>query len=219
MRGRPLRDRVQGSLDCFLRSNEAIQRRVILVCSIANIPAELQLAAALVGARVQEDMRVDMMHFQQIEGLHISFTKRFAAMHKAVVAAARSGSQRTPFPGRPRCITVYRPKRCFHEVHKVGVKAAVNKFAIVYACPEDEEVATLRPQQARCARSWSEVSPQACCRRWRSVPRCPQMPDFHSMTDSHRVTVNGCRNRSRGYEWNGRGYVFLTFVRAKEKKN
>ena len=99
--GKPLKGLLERDLHTFVRTNEALERRMILVRNAAEMPWPLRLAASFVGARVQEQILTPLLHFQRLEGMHIAFTKNFATHPQQVVVVARNASERNPLVGRP----------------------------------------------------------------------------------------------------------------------
>ena len=78
------------SLKAFVKSTEGQLRRMILVCSVETIPPTLHLAAAVVGARLQEDVRVPLLRFAPLRGLAVAFAKDFET-HKSCICSSWEG--------------------------------------------------------------------------------------------------------------------------------
>jgi hypothetical protein len=84
--GKPLRDLVfAGSCADYMRSPLALDRRVIVVRTLASIPEELHFAAMLLGARVQEQVLTPGLHFTRRLGWAFACTAEFRKKHLAVV--------------------------------------------------------------------------------------------------------------------------------------
>jgi hypothetical protein len=83
--GKPLRDLVfAGSCAEYLRSPLALDRRVIVVRTLASIPEDLHLAAQLLGARIQEQVLNPGLHFTKRIGWAFACTAEFRKKHVAV---------------------------------------------------------------------------------------------------------------------------------------
>ena len=93
--GRPLRSySFTGTLVEYTRSLENRFRRIILVPSLATSTMEVQMAAALVGARVQEQLLVPALKFRALRAHIFAFSKDFRQKHKRVVAIIRAAAAR-----------------------------------------------------------------------------------------------------------------------------
>ena len=83
------------SLKAFVKSTEGPLRRMILVRSVETIHPTLHLAAAVVGARLQQNFCVPMLRFEPVSGLVVAFTDRFRTREAAFVEIVKAAANRT----------------------------------------------------------------------------------------------------------------------------
>ena len=92
---RPLRSYAfTGDLVEYTRSLENRLRRIILVPSLATLTMEVQMAAAFVGARVQEQLLVPAVKFRALGAHTFAFSKDFCQKHKRFVKITRAAAAR-----------------------------------------------------------------------------------------------------------------------------
>lgn len=116
--GRPLRSySFTGNLVEYTRSLENRFRRIILVPSLATLTMEVQMAAALVGARVQEQLLVPALKFRALRAHIFAFSKDFSQKHKRLVAIIRAAAAR-PVVDQGAKFTVMKTNAFLEEVRK-----------------------------------------------------------------------------------------------------
>ena len=76
--GKALRSYVTHDLRQYVQKTIAPRRRIILVGDVAQVPWHLQLAAGVLGARVQTQVLTPLLQYEPIPSLTLAFTKSFA---------------------------------------------------------------------------------------------------------------------------------------------
>ena len=156
--GRPLRSySFTGTLVEYTRSLENRFRRIILVPSLATSTMEVQMAAALVGARVQEQLLVPALKFRALRAHIFAFSKDFRQKHKRVVAIIRAVAAR-PVVDQGK-ITLMKTNALLEEVRKKterGRHAWKNNSTFLYSDVNEAETKSLSEAGAQVARTIEE---------------------------------------------------------------
>lgn len=151
--GKPLRDYTVPSIDAFVSSMVAPLRRIMLVRSVENISPEMQLAAAVTRARVQQQLLVPLLHFSQPGPLVLCFTAAFAREEKRTVTVAKRLARHHCQAWHP--VQVSPLGRFWASVDAAGATAK-RQHCLVYLADTDEELSGISAARASVARTFSE---------------------------------------------------------------
>ena len=153
------------SLKAFVQSTEGPLRRMILVCSVETIHPTLHLAAAVVGARLQQNFCVPMLRFEPVSGLVVAFTETFRTRQKAFVGIVAAAANRTRSSSRDAAIRLLSLKGFKAEFQNQAYRSKrwMKTWSIVYEDSEfDALVKTIPPEEREVTRSLPEFL-QHCC--------------------------------------------------------
>ena len=92
--GKALKECVTTNLRNYVENPIAPLRRIILVANMAHVSWELQLAAVVLGARMQTQVLRPLLLYKLVAPLTLAFTAEFAQKHKQVVTVARAAFRR-----------------------------------------------------------------------------------------------------------------------------
>ena len=92
----------------------------MLVRSVHAIPPHLHLVAAVVGARLQEDVRVPLLRFAPLRGLVVAFTQESERRNHALVGVVKAAGKSGRRPGEPPAIRHVVLKKFFLEFNTEG---------------------------------------------------------------------------------------------------
>ena len=155
----------QKTLRAFVQSTEGQLRRMILVRSVETIHPTLHLAAAVVGARLQQAFCVPMLRFEPVSGLVVAFTETFRTRQKAFVGIVAAAAKRTRSSSRDAAIRLLTLKNFEAEFENQAYRSKrwMKKWSIVYEDSEfDALVKTIPPEEREVTRSLLEFL-QHCC--------------------------------------------------------
>ena len=126
--------------------------------SLASIPDDLRLAAAFVGARVQEELLVPALHFSPLARHTFACTKHFRRKHAGVTAAIRGAAARACVPGTTR-ITLRSVDQFVATYDGMPQKSKARQrkwWTLLYEDVQDVEVGGVSDQVKEVARSLPE---------------------------------------------------------------
>ena len=169
--GRPLRDYIWADdLRDYVASARDARRRLILVRSLACVPDDLRLAAAFLGARVQEQLRVPALHFAALVRHTFACTAHFRRQHADVVAVIRGAAARAAVPGTAR--VALRSVCQFSVAYDAMPEKSKGRqrlfWTLLYEDIQDVEVANLSLEVKQVARSLPEFM-RACVKMQRPL--------------------------------------------------
>ena len=171
--GRPLRELVwPHGIAQYVTSRQDMLRRIILVSSLADIPDDLRLAAAFLGARVQEELLVPALHFAPLVKHTFACTQHFQRKHAGLMAVIRGAAAQAVVPGTAR-IRVRTPGQFAAEYDRLADRSRAYQrkwWTFLYEAMEDVEVASVSDAVKGVARSLPEFM-HTCVRM-----RQPDMP-------------------------------------------
>ena len=171
--GRPLRELVwQRGIGTYVSSPKDMLRRIILVSSLAAIPDDLRLAAAFLGARVQEELLVPALHFAPLVRHTFACTQHFQRKHASLMAVIRGAAARVVVPGTAR-IRLRTLAQFADEYDRMEEKSRARqrkKWTLLYEAIADVEVANVSAAVKGVSRSLPEFM-HTCVRM-----RLPDLP-------------------------------------------
>ena len=171
--GRPMRALVWTSgIRTYVESREDMLRRIILVSSLAAIPDNLKLAAAFLGARVQEELLVPALHFATLARHTFACTQHFQRRHAGVMAVIRGVAARVYVPKTAR-IRLRTPAQFIAEYDGMPEKSRARQrtwWTLLYEAIEDVELTDVSDEGKEVARSLPEFM-QGCVKM-----RQPEFP-------------------------------------------
>ena len=149
-------DYTTDNLESFLQKGKHPACRMILVADVSNVPRHLQMAAMLLGAKVQEHVAKPLFHYTMLRECCFAFTKPFEGAHRELVKVVRSVqdmSQRQgykPLVAKTKIMGLGKLKRA------LAAGADASSHHILYADYEEREMAELSMAEKTAARTFPE---------------------------------------------------------------
>jgi len=140
----------------YVRSNRALSRRIMLVDCIDAVSWPLKFAAAIVRARVQEQVDCPLLEFALLEPVNMYFTKAFAQAEKKTVAVARSAQLRRVGDALFKEVRVLRWQRFCEELAKCANAKQTRTFHCIYKDREDPQLQGMSGALVGTAKSFEE---------------------------------------------------------------
>ena len=153
--GKRFGDNVESDVLAYVRSTKALTRRIMLVDNIDAVPPHVKFAAAIVRARVQEQVDRPLLQFSLRAPVCICFTKAFSQAEKLVVGVARSARLRMVDDVSFKTVEFMSWRDFWKEFAKRTAKEA-KTFHCIYKDRDDPQLQGLSEAQVGASRSFDE---------------------------------------------------------------
>ncbi len=155
--GRPMSEYVhRGSLEEYVDTYVASNRRVLIVRNLAQVPRAVQLAAAVLGARAQEQLLMPGLRFASMAQHTFACTDEFARKNKEVVRVLRAAERRDVVLRQRATVTLLRLEAFATAARS---RAAGNR-TILYGSASDPALGTMSSALEKFARTFEEFMRQ-----------------------------------------------------------